>query len=195
MILERHLNQLQLALTAASDDLLVAAQWGQRLAQVLPGGARLLITGNGGSAAQAQHLSAELVGRYVNERHPVSVIALPSETSSMTAIANDYGVEQVYARQVRAHGRPGDVCLLLSTSGRSPNVIAAAEAARARGLRTWAMTGPPPNPLLEKVDDAITVQAAQTGTIHEVHLVALHVLCEEFDAALLASKRLAEASH
>jgi len=164
MILERHLNQLQHALEAASDDLLVAAQWGRRLAQVLPGGARLLVTGNGGSAAQAQHLSAELVGRYVNERHPVSVIALPAEPSSMTAIANDYGVEQVYARQVRAHGRPGDVCLILSTAGRSPNVIAAAE-------------------------------AAQTGTIHGVHLVALHVLCEEFDAALLSPQRVSEASH
>ena len=195
MIVDRHLNQLHQALTAANDDLRVAAQWGRRLAKVLPGGARLLVAGNGGSAAQAQHLTAELVGRYVNDRHPMSVIALPAETSSITAIANDYGVEHVYARQVRAHGRPGDVCLILSTSGRSPNVVAAAEAARAGGLRTWAMTGPGPNPLLEKVDDAITVHAAHTCTIHEVHLVALHVLCAEFDAALLAPEPLAEASH
>lgn len=194
MIVERHLNQLQQALTAADDDLRVVAQWGRRLAKVLPGGARLLVAGNGGSAAQAQHLTAELVGRYVNERHPVSAIALSADTSSITAIANDYGTEQMYARQVRAHGRPGDVCLILSTSGRSPNLISVAEAARAGGLRIWAMTGPAPNPLLEKVDDAVTVQAAHRCTIHEVHLVALHVLCEEFGAALLAPERLAEAN-
>jgi len=193
VIVERHLNQLQQALSVAADDLRVVGQWGRRLAKVLPAGARLLVVGNGGSAAQAQHLSAELVGRYVNDRSPVSAIALGAETTSMTAIANDYGIEQLYARQVRAHGRPGDICLLLTTSGRSPNVVAAAEAARAAGLRTWAMTGPAPNPLLEKVDDAICVQAAHTCTIHEVHLVALHVLCEEFDAALLASQRMAEA--
>jgi D-sedoheptulose 7-phosphate isomerase len=190
MIVERHVNQLNQALTAATDQLRVAGQWGRRLAQVLPAGGRLLVAGNGGSAAQAQHLTAELVGRYVNERAPVSAIALHAETSSMTAIANDYGIEQMYARQVRAHGRPGDVCLFLTTSGRSSNVLAAAEAARAGGLRTWGMTGPAPNPLLEKVDDAIVVEAAHTCTIQEVHLVALHVLCEEFDAALLAPDRL-----
>jgi D-sedoheptulose 7-phosphate isomerase len=194
MIVERHVNQLQQALAAATDELRVAGQWGRRLAQVLPAGGRLLVAGNGGSAAQAQHLTAELVGRYVNERAPVSAIALHAETSSLTAIANDYGIEQMYARQVRAHGRPGDVCLFLTTSGRSPNVIAAAEAARASVLRTWAMTGPAPNPLLEKVDDAIVIEAAQTCTIQEVHLVALHVLCEEFDAALLATDRMAGAT-
>jgi D-sedoheptulose 7-phosphate isomerase len=191
VIAERHVNQLQQALTAATDDLHVAAQWGRRLAKVLPGGARLLVVGNGGSAAHAQLLAGKLVGRYVNDRPAVSAIALHAETSSLTAITNDYGVEQMYARQVRAHGRSGDVCLLLTTSGRSPNVVAAAEAARASGLRTWAMTGPAPNPLLEKVDDAICVEAAQTCTIQEVHLVALHVLCEEFEAALLAPERVA----
>ena len=194
MIVERHVNQLQHALVAATDELRVAGQWGRRLAQVLPNGARLLVAGNGGSAAQAQHLTAELVGRYVTEREPVSAIALHAETSSLTAIANDYGIEQLYARQVRAHGRPGDVCLFLTTSGRSPNILAAAEAARAGGLRTWAMTGPAPNPLLERVDDAITVQAAQTCTIQEVHLVALHILCEEFDAARQQRDRAETAS-
>src|SRR4051794_19237253 len=189
MIVDRHVNQLQHALMAARADLAAVARWGNRLAQVLPVGGRVLVAGNGGSAAQAQHLTAELVGRYVNDRTPLSAIALTAETSSLTAIVNDYGIEDMFARQVRAHGRPGDICLLMSTSGASSNLIAAAEAARASGLRTWAMTGPAPNRLAEEVDDAVCIDAPQTCTIQEVHLVALHVLCDALDAALAADGR------
>ena len=118
------------------------ADWGGRLAAVLTDGGRLLAAGNGGSAAQAQHLTAELVGRYRRERRAYSALALHAETSSVTAIGNDYGFDHVYARQVTAHGRPGDVLMLLSTSGRSANLIAAAVTARRAGLRVWALTGP-----------------------------------------------------
>ncbi|MFJ9795594.1 SIS domain-containing protein [Streptomyces sp. NPDC101145] len=160
------------------------AHWGSRLAVVLQGGGRLLAAGNGGSAAQAQHLTAELVGRYRRERPAYSAISLHAETSSVTAIGNDYGFDQVYARQVAAHGRPGDVLLLLSTSGRSGNLIAAAATARSAGLRVWALTGPAPNPLAEAAHEALCVDAPSTATVQETHLVAVHVLCECFDSAV-----------
>ncbi|MEE1754691.1 D-sedoheptulose-7-phosphate isomerase [Streptomyces sp. SP18CS02] len=159
------------------------ARWGGHLAGVLPAGGRLLAAGNGGSAAQAQHLTAELVGRYQRERPACSAISLHAETSSVTAIGNDYGFDQVYARQVSAHGRPGDVLVLLSTSGRSANLIAAAVTGRAAGLSVWAMTGPGPNPLAEAADEALCVDAGSTATVQEAHLVAVHLLCEFFDAA------------
>ncbi|WP_128380042.1 D-sedoheptulose-7-phosphate isomerase [Streptomyces cavernae] len=164
--------------------------WGRHLAAVLPVGGRLLAAGNGGSAAQAQHLTAELVGRYRDERPAYSAIALHSETSSVTAIANDYGFEELYARQVAAHGRPGDVLVLLSTSGRSPNVLAAADTGRAAGLLVWAMTGPRPNPLAARAQDALCVDSASTATVQEAHLVAVHMLCEAFDAHAAAPERL-----
>ncbi|WP_256220586.1 SIS domain-containing protein [Streptomyces sp. CC53] len=163
------------------------ARWGARLAAVLPGGGRLLVAGNGGSAAQAQHLTAELVGRYRQERSAYSAVSLHAETSSVTAIGNDYGFEQVYARQVAAHGRPGDVLLLLSTSGRSTNLIAAAATARSAGVRVWALTGPAPNPLADAAHEALCVDAGSTATVQEVHLVAVHLLCECFDAAVEAA--------
>lgn len=157
--------------------------WGEELAEALHGGGRLLAAGNGGSAAQAQHLTAELVGRYQADRRPYSAIALHADTSAVTAIGNDYGYADVFARQVTAHGRPGDVVLLLSTSGRSENLVNAALAGRRAGLRVWALTGPAPNPLAAAADDALCVAAATTATVQEVHLVAVHLLCEAFDAA------------
>ncbi|GGY89764.1 phosphoheptose isomerase [Streptomyces avidinii] len=163
------------------------AHWGHRLAAVLPAGGRLLAAGNGGSAAQAQHLTAELVGRYREERPPYSAIALHAETSSVTAIGNDYGFEQVFARQVAAHGRDGDVLVLLSTSGRSGNLLSAAMTAREAGVEVWALTGPAPNPLAEAADQALCIDTASTATVQEAHLVAVHLLCESFDAALASS--------
>ena len=170
-----HLCQRQLPLLAS---------WGSVLAQRLPAGGRLLAAGNGGSAAQAQHLTAELVGRYAADRAGFSALSLHAETSSVTAVANDYGFDEVYARQVTAHGRPGDVLVLMSTSGCSPNLIRAADAGRAAGLVVWAMTGPAPNPLADRADEVLAVEADRSATVQEVHLVALHLLCESFDAAL-----------
>lgn len=167
---------------------------GTRLAEVLAGGGRLLVAGNGGSAAHAQHLTAELVGRYVTERRPLSAIALCAETSSLTAIGNDYGGDEIFARQVLAHGRPGDILILLSTSGRSPNLISAAEAARSAGLRVWALTGAAPNPLADAADDHVAVDGPTTATIQEVHQVIVHLLCSAVDAHLVAVGSYAQAA-
>lgn len=182
--MNRHVARLAAELQRCGPQWALAERWGRHLAAVLPDGARLLAAGNGGSAAQAQHLTAELVGRYCLDRDPYSAIALHAETSAVTAILNDYGPDEVFARQVRAHGRPGDVCLLMSTSGRSSNIITAARAAAERGLTVWAMTGAGPNPLSQCAHEALCVDAADTATVQEVHLVALHLVCEEFDAAL-----------
>jgi len=162
----------------------LADRWGVELAEVLTAGGRLLAAGNGGSAAQAQHLTAELVGRYRDDRAPFSAICLTAETSTLTAICNDYPAEELFARQVEAHGRPGDVLALLSTSGHSANVVSAAERGRARGLRVWAFTGPRPNPLAAAADEALCVDARFTATVQELHLVGLHVLCAGLDRAL-----------
>src|SRR4051794_31081892 len=164
----------------------VADDWGERLAAVLDRGGRLLAAGNGGSAAQAQHLTAELVGRYREDRPPYSAICLTAETSSLTAISNDYPAEELFARQVEAHGRAGDVLVLMSTSGRSPNVVAAARRGRECGLEVWAMTGPAPNPLAAAADEAICIESPWTASVQECHLVALHLVCAAFDAAVLA---------
>lgn len=179
-----HVRRLCMALESSTDQLGITQQWGSRLATVLSRGDRLLVAGNGGSAAQAQHLTAELVGRYRGERRPFSAIALHAETSSVTAITNDYGADEVFARQVEAHGRPGDVCLLMSTSGRSPNLLAAARRAHAGGVTVWAMTGRRPNPLAALADETLEVHTIDSAAVQEVHLVALHMVCEELDAAL-----------
>jgi phosphoheptose isomerase len=162
--------------------------WGRHLAGALASGARLLVAGNGGSAAQAQHLSAELVGRYLAERRPFSAIALHADTSSVTAICNDYGPDEVFARQVEAHGRPGDVLLLLSTSGSSANVLAAAERGHDLGLTVWALTGPSPNPLASLAHQTVDVQAADCATVQEIHMVAVHLMCEALEAELARAK-------
>ncbi|MEU2282653.1 SIS domain-containing protein [Streptomyces sp. NPDC013178] len=159
----------------------VVQRWGATLADRLGTGARLLVAGNGGSAAQAQHLTAELVGRYRDDRPPFSALALHADTSSTTAIANDYGVQEIFARQVVAHGRAGDVLLLLSTSGASANLLVAAEEASRLGMTVWALTGPAPNPLEGGADAAVCVEAATSATVQELHLVAVHMLCESFD--------------
>jgi phosphoheptose isomerase len=158
--------------------------WGEQLAEVLLAGGRLLAAGNGGSAAQAQHLTAELVGRYRDDRVPLSAISLHAETSSLTAIANDYGYEETFARQVRAHGRRGDVLLLLSTSGASPNLLAAARAARAIGVSVWALTGAAPNKLHSLASEAIAIQSGGAATVQEIHLVVVHLLCNAVEEAI-----------
>lgn len=159
-------------------------QWGLRIAGVLVSGGRLLAAGNGGSAAEAQHLTAELVGRYRAERRPLSAIALHAETSSLTAISNDYGADAAFARQVQAHGRPGDVVVALSTSGRSPNLLAAVQQARSSGLATVAVTGRGPNPLAELCDGALCVDGRSAAHVQEAHLVIVHLLCEVIDGAI-----------
>jgi D-sedoheptulose 7-phosphate isomerase len=180
-----HVDALVEALTVCGPALTQTTQhWGRELADRLSRGHRMLVAGNGGSAAQAQHLTAELVGRYRDDRPPLSAIALHAETSTLTAVLNDYGAEEVFARQVTAHGRPGDVLVLMSTSGRSPNVLCAAQAGRAAGLTVWAMTGRRPNPLAAVAHETLAVDGPSTATVQEVHLVALHLVCAALDVAL-----------
>jgi phosphoheptose isomerase len=179
-----HLAALGRALDDFAPECARLERWGAQLAEVLLAGGRVLVAGNGGSAAHAQHLSGELTGRFRAERVPLAAIALHTDTTAVTAIANDYGYEQVFARQVAAHGRPGDVFLGISTSGTSANVVAAAQVARREGLVVWALTGPPPNRLLGACDDAVAVRAPGTPTVQEVHQVAVHLLCAAIDGAL-----------
>jgi phosphoheptose isomerase len=184
-LLDDHVDRLAAALPAlrSAGDTLV--RWGIELADRLTDGGRLLAAGNGGSAAEAQHLTAELVGRFEGERIPLPAIALHADTSAITAIGNDYGYEEVFARQVCAHARAGDVVLLLSTSGRSPNLVKAAVAARQCGALAWALTGPGPNPLARLCTDAVCVPG-DTATVQETHLAAVHMLCRAVEAALPA---------
>jgi phosphoheptose isomerase len=190
--LAAHTEELTSGLAGLQADAATVESWGQRLAEWLSGGGRVLVAGNGGSAAEAQHLTSELVGRYVDERQAMSAIALNAETSSLTAILNDYGVEEVFARQVQAHGRSSDVLLLLSTSGRSANILRAAERGRAAGLRVWAMTGRAPNPLCSLADETLAVSADTTAVVQEVHLVAVHALCAAVDSALPTARGAVE---
>jgi D-sedoheptulose 7-phosphate isomerase len=183
-----HVASLTAALRSVTAHVPTLDRWGRLLAGVLCGTARgrLLAAGNGGSAAQAQHLTAELVGRYRADRPPYSAICLTAETSSLTAIANDYPAEELFARQVEAHGRAGDLLVLLSTSGRSPNVVAAARRATECGITVLALTGPVPNPLAAAADDTVAIDSPWTATVQECHLVALHLVCAAFDAAVPA---------
>ncbi|GAA0461424.1 SIS domain-containing protein [Streptomyces olivaceiscleroticus] len=180
----RHCDALRDALPSFRASAARLESWGSRLADRLGRGARLLVAGNGGSAAQAQHLTAELVGRYREDRPAYSALALHADTSSTTAIANDYGVQEVFARQTRAHGRPGDVLLLMSTSGASANLLTAAGEARRIGMTVWTLTGPAPNPLEAAGDEALCVVAPVAATVQELHLVAVHMICEAFDRAI-----------
>jgi D-sedoheptulose 7-phosphate isomerase len=186
-MIETHISALAQAVDRIGVEAPRLTRWGHHLAEVLPAGGRLLACGNGGSAAEAQHLTAELVGRFRDERMPMSAIALHADTSALTAIGNDYGIEEIFARGVRAHGRPGDVLVALSTSGTSPNVLAAVKAAHELGLTSWALTGPAPNPLAAMCDDAICVEAGTTATVQEIHLLLVHALCIALDEVLLNS--------
>jgi D-sedoheptulose 7-phosphate isomerase len=162
------------------------ARWGGQLAWTLGQGGRLLVAGNGGSAAEAQHLAAELVGRLRDERTPLSAIALSADSAAVTAISNDYGFDQMFARQVRAHGRPDDILAVLSTSGRSPNLLTAVEEARDIGMRSWAFTGAGPNPLADACDEALRCPSDDNQVVQELHLISVHLLCEYVDRTLPA---------
>ncbi|REF36913.1 D-sedoheptulose-7-phosphate isomerase [Thermasporomyces composti] len=194
-MIEEHFAALRRTVGRMETDRAVMAtlrRWGSHLAGVLQTGGRLLACGNGGSAAEAQHLTSEVTGRFRRDRPPYAALALHADTSAITAILNDYGPDEVFARQVRAHGRPGDVLVALSTSGRSANVLAAAANAHAMGLTTWALTGPQPNQLASICDDGICVPADEVATVQEVHLLLIHALCEVLDEALRARRPLGE---
>ena len=185
MMISGHFEALLGAVERTNSEIDKVENWGRHLAEVLDGGGRLLACGNGGSAAEAQHLTAELVGRFRQERQPLSAIALHADTSALTALVNDYGGDEIFARGVHAHGRAGDVLIALSTSGTSRNVLTAVKAAHEIGMTSWALTGPGPNPLAATCEDAISVDAPTTATVQEIHLLLVHSLCIALDATLL----------
>ena len=183
-----HFERSLAALERATQDaaLLAAAR---KVAEVviaaLRAGNKLLIVGNGGSAADAQHIAAEIVGRYKQDRPAYAAIALTTDTSALTAIANDYGFEQVYARQVAGLGSRGDVLLALSTSGRSPNILAALRTARERGLVTIGFTGSKGESLGALCDHLLVAPSDDTPVIQQIHLAVAHGICDEIEQALM----------
>ena len=158
------------------------------LAQVFQAGGRVLIFGNGGSAADAQHLAAEFVNRFQVERPPLAALALTTDTSILTAVANDYDFKEVFAKQVRAFGKPGDLAWGISTSGNSPNVVAGLDAARALGLQTLALSGGGGGPVAAAADLALVVPSQSTPRVQEVHITLGHVLCDLVDYLLFPEK-------
>jgi D-sedoheptulose 7-phosphate isomerase len=165
-------------------DLTPLAQAVEAVDRALANGQALLVFGNGGSAADAQHFAAEFVGRFARQRRAVPALALTTDTSALTAIGNDYGFEQVFARQVEAYGAPGDIALGITTSGGSPNVIAGLETAAARGLTTIALTGADGGPAGRLADIHLHVPHAVTARVQEMHGLLLHVICELVERGL-----------
>ncbi len=147
-------------------------------------GNKVLLFGNGGSAADAQHIAAELVGRFYKDRRPLAAMALNTNTSSMSAVANDYSFAEVFEREVKALGHPGDVAIGISTSGNSENVICALDTARAQGLVTVAFTGSSGGRLKEGIDYCLRVPSDDTARIQEGHITAGHIMCELVENAL-----------
>jgi len=175
----------QAALTAMSTPIEAAVR---AMAACLAAGGKVMACGNGGSAADAQHFAAELLNRFEKERAPLAAIALTTDTSTLTSIANDYAYDQVFAKQVAALGRRGDVLLAISTSGNSPNVSEAIKVAHASGVRIVALTGKGGGTIgrqLKSDDIHLCVPAERTARIQEVHLLTLHCLCDGIDALIL----------
>jgi D-sedoheptulose 7-phosphate isomerase len=157
----------------------------------LSNGNKILACGNGGSAGDAQHFAAELVGRFERERFPLPAISLTTDTSIITAVGNDYSFREIFSKQVQAFGQAGDILLAISTSGNSGNVLAAAEAALEREMRIVALTGKDGGQLAKMLTDAdvhINVPHSRTARIQEVHLVAIHSICDGLDVALFGEE-------
>jgi D-sedoheptulose 7-phosphate isomerase len=187
-LIAAHLKTSLAAFERAAQDaamLSAARKIAQAIVDGLRGGHKLLLIGNGGSAADAQHIAAEIVGRYKKERPAYAAIALTTDTSALTAIANDYGFEQVFARQVEGLGRRGDILLALSTSGRSPNILAALRVAREHGLITIGFTGTKGAAMGAACDHLLVAPSDDTPVIQQIHLAVAHGICEEVEQALM----------
>ena len=183
-----HFEQSLAGLTRATQDtalLATARQIAAVIVAALRAGNKLLIIGNGGSAADAQHIAAEIVGRYKQDRPAYAAIALTTDTSALTAIANDYGFEQVFARQVKGLGQRGDALLALSTSGRSPNILAALRTARERGLVTIGFTGTRGEALGADCDHLLVAPSDDTPVVQQIHLTVAHAICDEIEQTMM----------
>jgi D-sedoheptulose 7-phosphate isomerase len=160
------------------------AETAERMAQALKEGHKVLLFGNGGSAADAQHIAAEFVGRFIPDRIPLPAISLATDTSALTALGNDYGYNTVFSRQVQALGNAGDIAIGISTSGNSPNVLEAIDAARAKALLTIGFTGQDGGKMNGRTDLLFRVPSRMTPRIQETHITLGHVLCELIDREL-----------
>ena len=179
--LEEHLKTIQALIDSRLPEIAAA---GSVIWEALRSGNKILLCGNGGSAADAQHIAAELVGRYAPQRRAFPAISLTTDTSALTAVSNDYGYEEVFARQVEALAVAGDVLIAISTSGKSPSIVKAADQARARGCRTIALTGCSGEPLTAHCDLAVVVPSDRTSRVQEAHITIGHLWCEMLDRAL-----------
>jgi D-sedoheptulose 7-phosphate isomerase len=183
-----HFERSLAALKRASQDaalLATAREIAAVITAALRSGNKLLIIGNGGSAADAQHIAAEIIGRYKQDRPAYAAMALTTDTSALTAVANDYGFEQVFARQVEGLGRRGDVLLALSTSGRSPNILAALRSARQRGLVTIGFTGSKGEALRSLCDHLLVSPSDDTPVVQQIHLAVAHGICDEIEQSMM----------
>ena len=160
----------------------------ERIAAALKSGGKVLLAGNGGSAADAQHIAAEFVGRFIDDRAPLAAIALTTDTSALTSIGNDYGFDKVFERQVRALGRKGDVFIGISTSGRSPNVVEALQAARELGLTTIGFTRDAQTTMHALCDLVLGVPSEETALIQQIHITAAHAICHLVERELFGAR-------
>lgn len=182
-------QRLMLAMSESSALLDCVASAATICIEALQNGGKILLAGNGGSAADAQHIAGELVSRFAFDRPGLPAIALTTDTSILTAIGNDYGYEELFARQIQALGRPGDVLIAYSTSGSSPNIIRALETAATAGLRTVGLTGSRKGRMVELCDLCLEVPSPNTPKIQEGHLVIGHVLCGLIEDAMFGKLR------
>lgn len=179
------------ALTAAANDaalLALTREIATMIADILRNGHKALLIGNGGSAADAQHIAAELVGRYKKERPGWAAIALTTDTSALTAIGNDYGIEQIFARQIEGLGQRGDILIAMSTSGSSRNIVAAIERARGMGITTIGFTGAKGSSMGALCDRLFVAPTDDTPVVQQIHMTALHAICDQVERALIAAK-------
>ena len=175
--------------TAARESAGAVAAAVETLSAALGSGGKVLIFGNGGSAADAQHFACELVGRFLRERQALAAIALTTDASTMTAVANDYGFDRVFVRQIEALGRPGDVAIGISTSGSSANVLAGVQYAKSRGLKTVAFAGGNGGPIGAAADVHVNVPHALTPRVQEVHRTLIHAVCDQIERELATNPK------
>lgn len=179
-------KMLDSALNQSLRHVAILAEVTALLIETLRSGHKVLIAGNGGSAAEAQHFAAELVGRFKRERSPYAVLSLTTDTSILTAIANDYGYQDIFARQILALGQPQDMLIVFSTSGESENLLYAATAARRCMMTIIAITGDQPNSLESLADVAVHVPSVDTAITQELHMVVTHILCDIVESELMS---------
>lgn len=189
LILRRFRESVEVKERVIKAQLPVLARMGKWVVESLEKGGKVVLFGNGGSAADAQHFAAEMVGRFLRERKGLPAIALTTNTSILTSVGNDYGFEDVFSRQIEALGKEGDVAIGISTSGNAPSVLKGVEVARRKGMRCVGFTGGKGGKLASLVDLCFTVPSSSTPRIQEVHITALHIIAELVEESLFGEKR------